>query len=52
MDDLRLYQHFVFHAYPPMPLNGEAAWKEVAAISHNVSSALSPDINVLTKHPV
>ncbi|KAH7232412.1 uncharacterized protein BKA55DRAFT_523541 [Fusarium redolens] len=52
MEDLRLYQHFVFHAYPPMPLKGEAVWKEVAAMSHNVSSTLCSDINVLTKHPV
>lgn len=52
MDDLRLYQHFIFHAYPPMPLNGEPVWKEVAAMSHNVGSLLCLDINILTKHPV
>ncbi|KAH7144710.1 hypothetical protein DER46DRAFT_516814, partial [Fusarium sp. MPI-SDFR-AT-0072] len=52
IDDLRLYQHSVFHGCPPMPLKGEVVWKDVAALSHNVSSTLCPDINVLTKHPV
>lgn len=37
MEDLRLFQHFIFHAYPPLPLKGDSVWREVAALSHSVS---------------
>ncbi|PNP59230.1 hypothetical protein FNYG_14990 [Fusarium nygamai] len=50
MDDLRLYQHFVFHAYPPMPLQGEAVWKEVAAMSHNFDFLVHAMLGLAASH--
>lgn len=37
MSDLRLFQHFLFKAYPPLPIRGEPIWKDVAQFSHSVS---------------
>ncbi|SCO88983.1 uncharacterized protein FRV6_13111 [Fusarium oxysporum] len=50
MDDLRLYQHFVFHAYPPMPLNGEPVWKEVAAMSHSFDFLVHAMLGLAASH--
>ncbi|KAJ9417924.1 hypothetical protein QL093DRAFT_2565883 [Fusarium oxysporum] len=50
MDDLRLYQHFIFHAYPPMPLNGEPVWKEVAAMSHNFDFLVHAMLGLAASH--
>ena len=36
MEDLRFFSHFMLHCYPPLPLQGEAVWRDVAAISHSV----------------
>lgn len=41
MEDLRFLQHFILTAYPPMPLHGDAVWKDVTAMSHEVSCASS-----------
>lgn len=37
MQDLQYFQHFLFQAYPRLPMGGEAIWRDVAAMSHNVS---------------
>jgi len=37
MDDLRFFQHFLLTAYPPLPIKGDAVWRDVAVISHHVS---------------
>ncbi|KAI8417480.1 hypothetical protein FOFC_00035 [Fusarium oxysporum] len=50
MDDLRLYKHFIFHAYPPMPLNGEPVWKEVAAMSHNFDFLVHAMLGLAASH--
>ena len=36
MDDLRFFHHFLLTAYPSLPIDGEAVWREVACLSHNV----------------
>lgn len=36
MDDLRLFQHFLFKAYPPLPILGDSIWRDVAQFSHSV----------------
>jgi hypothetical protein len=38
VDDMRFFQHFLCTAYPPLPIEGNDVWKEVAAISHDVST--------------
>ncbi|KAK3349349.1 hypothetical protein B0T25DRAFT_569992 [Lasiosphaeria hispida] len=35
MEDLRYFHHFLVTAYPPLPMGGDAIWKDVAALSHN-----------------
>lgn len=42
MEDLQFFHHFLFHAYPPLPLKSEAVWQEVASISHHVGRFVSP----------
>lgn len=42
MEDLRFFQHFLFNAYPPLPIGGEMIWRGVAQTSHNVSPRLTP----------
>ncbi|KAF4426550.1 hypothetical protein FACUT_9860 [Fusarium acutatum] len=34
MVDLRFFHHFLLHAYPGLPIQGEDVWKEVAKYSH------------------
>ncbi|KAF5557290.1 sterol uptake control 2 [Fusarium napiforme] len=34
MLDLRFFHHFLLHAYPGLPIQGEEVWKEVAKYSH------------------
>ncbi|EWG54480.1 hypothetical protein FVEG_17328 [Fusarium verticillioides 7600] len=34
MIDLRFFHHFLLHAYPGLPIQGEEVWKEVAKYSH------------------
>lgn len=36
MEDLRFFHHFLVTAYPPLPVKGDAIWKQVAALSHQV----------------
>lgn len=38
MDDMRFFQHFILTAYPPLPLGGDAVWKDVTAMSHQVGN--------------
>lgn len=37
--DLRFFHHFLLHAYPGLPIGGEAVWREVAKLSHTVRNA-------------
>ena len=41
MDDFRYFHHFLLTAYPPLPMQGDEIWKDVAAISHSVCTFLS-----------
>ncbi|KAF4500076.1 Sterol uptake control 2 [Fusarium agapanthi] len=34
MVDLHFFHHFLLHAYPGLPIQGEEVWKEVAKYSH------------------
>ncbi|KAF4959530.1 hypothetical protein FGADI_1597 [Fusarium gaditjirri] len=34
MVDLHFFHHFLLHAYPGLPIQGEGVWKEVAKYSH------------------
>lgn len=34
-DDMRFFHHFLVTAYPPLPMEGDDVWRQVAALSHN-----------------
>ena len=40
MEDLRFFQHFLVTAYPPLPLKGDAIWRDVASMAHEVCPRL------------
>jgi hypothetical protein len=37
--DMRFFHHFLAAAYPPLPLLGDDIWRNVAMLSHSVSSS-------------
>lgn len=39
-DDLRFFQHFLFTAYPSLPIGGWEVWQQVGRMSHDVSMNL------------
>ncbi|KAM5343975.1 hypothetical protein ACJ41O_012512 [Fusarium nematophilum] len=50
MEDLRLFQHFIFHAYPPLPIYGETVWKEVATLSHHFEFLIHAMLGLAASH--
>ncbi|CAM1506376.1 Fc.00g060170.m01.CDS01 [Cosmosporella sp. VM-42] len=34
MDDMRFFRHFLFDAYPPLPIDGFTVWQQVSQLSH------------------
>ncbi|KAK7221034.1 hypothetical protein V2G26_009037 [Clonostachys chloroleuca] len=34
IDDLKFFQNFLFHAYPPLPIEGWHVWQHVGQMSH------------------
>lgn len=38
--DLHFFHHFLLHAYPGLPIQGEAVWREIAKYSQGVSRKL------------
>ncbi len=36
--DMRFFHHFLITAYPPLPMQGDDIWRNVAVLSHNVCS--------------
>jgi len=40
--DMRLFHHFIIHAYPHLPLGNDAVWQgDIAAIAHSVSQHMA-----------
>ena len=44
MEDMRFFHHFLFTAYPPLPIAGAKVWRNVGHLSHRVSTCLFPPI--------
>lgn len=42
LDDLRFFHHFLVAAYPPLPVQADSVWNNVAALSHGVSLSTGP----------
>ncbi|KLU86354.1 hypothetical protein MAPG_05368 [Magnaporthiopsis poae ATCC 64411] len=49
-DDLRFFSHFLLTAYPPLPLGGEAIWKQVAAISYEFDFLIHAMLGLAASH--
>ncbi|KAH8887678.1 hypothetical protein GQ53DRAFT_726027 [Thozetella sp. PMI_491] len=50
MEDLRFFQHFLVTAYPPLPLRGDAIWKDVATISHGYDYLIHAMLGLAASH--
>lgn len=37
VDDMRFFRHFLFEAYPPLPIDGSAVWQQISQLTHEVS---------------
>lgn len=37
MNDLNFFRHFLFEAYPPLPIDGFTVWQQASQLSHEVS---------------
>lgn len=42
-DDLRFFQHFLFKAYPSLPIDGWDVWQEIGRMSHDVRHEIPRD---------
>lgn len=42
MDDMRFFQHFIFSAYPSLPLDGFEIWREISQMAHEVCANSLP----------
>ncbi|KAJ9151319.1 Sterol uptake control protein 2 [Pleurostoma richardsiae] len=50
MDDLRFFQHFLLHAYPPLPIRGVAVWRDVAALCHSYDYLVHAMLGLAASH--
>ncbi|KUI53102.1 hypothetical protein VP1G_00339 [Cytospora mali] len=50
MEDLHFFQHFLFQAYPPMPLGNELLWKDMAAMSHSFDFLVHAMLGAAASH--
>lgn len=37
VNDINFFRHFLFEAYPPLPIDGFSVWQDVSRLSHEVS---------------
>ncbi|KAH6892452.1 hypothetical protein B0T10DRAFT_401320 [Thelonectria olida] len=50
MEDLQFFRHFLFHAYPPLPLKSDAVWQEVATLSHHYDFLIHAMLGLSASH--
>ncbi|VUC30139.1 unnamed protein product [Clonostachys rosea] len=50
LKDLRLFHHFVLHAYPPLPLQGKAVWDGITSYSHNYEFLVHAMLGLAASH--
>lgn len=50
MDDMRYFHHFLTVAYPPLPMEGDAVWKGVAALSHKYDYLIHAMLGLAASH--
>ncbi|KAK3381317.1 hypothetical protein B0H63DRAFT_200157 [Podospora didyma] len=51
MEDMRFFHHFLFHAYPPVPmLQGDDIWKGVATLSYSYDFLIHAMLGLAASH--
>ncbi|CAH0042305.1 unnamed protein product [Clonostachys rhizophaga] len=50
LKDLRLFHHFILHAYPPLPLHGKAVWDDITSYSHNYEFLVHSMLGLAASH--
>ncbi|KAI5460840.1 hypothetical protein BGZ63DRAFT_473155 [Mariannaea sp. PMI_226] len=50
MEDLQFFRHFLFHAYPPLPLKSDAVWHEIASLSHHFDFLIHAMLGLAASH--
>ena len=50
MEDLRFFHHFLITAYPPLPMEGDAVWQGVAALSHKYDYLVHAMLGLAASH--
>ncbi|TQV98135.1 hypothetical protein V2A60_006182 [Cordyceps javanica] len=50
LDDMRFFQHFIFSAYPSLPLDGWEIWREVSQMAHQYDFLLHAMLGLGASH--
>ncbi|KAJ4150205.1 hypothetical protein LMH87_010964 [Akanthomyces muscarius] len=50
LDDMRFFQHFIFSAYPSLPLDGWDIWREVSQMAHQYDFLLHAMLGLGASH--
>ncbi|KAJ6788352.1 hypothetical protein PWT90_07292 [Aphanocladium album] len=50
LDDMRFFQHFIFSAYPSLPLDGGEIWREVSQMAHEYDFLLHAMLGLGASH--
>ncbi|KAM0562759.1 hypothetical protein ACHAPJ_001599 [Fusarium lateritium] len=46
VNDLNFFRHFLFEAYPPLPIDGFTVWQQASQLSHEVGQSMGiPSLN-------
>ncbi|KAJ4419524.1 hypothetical protein N0V85_001005 [Neurospora sp. IMI 360204] len=50
MEDLRFFHHFLIAAYPPLPVQADSVWNNVAALSHGYDYLVHAMLGLAASH--
>ncbi|CAG9997768.1 unnamed protein product [Clonostachys byssicola] len=50
IEDLRFFHHFLFAAYPPLPIGGKEIWRDMAALSHGFDYLVHAVLGLAASH--
>ncbi|KAF7550152.1 hypothetical protein G7046_g8109 [Stylonectria norvegica] len=49
-DDMRFFQHFLFEAYPPMPVDGFKVWQHISQLAHEYTFLMHAMLGLGASH--
>ncbi|KAK4154763.1 hypothetical protein C8A00DRAFT_32431 [Chaetomidium leptoderma] len=50
VDDMRFFHHFLVAAYPPLPIQGEDIWRDVAPLAHTYDYLMHAMLGLAASH--